>query len=600
VQSVALRIVCDREREIKSFKAEEYWSITANLEGSLPPAFQAKLFKIGQDKAEVHNKQEADKILGDLTGAKYILGDIAKKERKRNPSAPFITSTLQQEASRKLSFSPKKTMMLAQKLYEGMELGQQGTVGLITYMRTDSTRMADEAVQGVREFIGSRYGKEFVPEAPNVYRSKKSAQEAHEAIRPTDVTLEPQAIKEFLEKDVFNLYELIWARFVSCQMVPAVMDTTQFDIPVGKYLFRANGSVIKFPGFLKVYEESYDEPAQTTPDRDAASENARDTDRLLPPLKSGETLKLAQLLPEQHFTQPPPRFSEASLVKALEEQGIGRPSTYASIITVIKDREYIKNEERKLFPTELGVLVSDLLVEHFPDIMSAEFTSNMEDKLDLVEEGKAEWVATLQAFYTPFQADLEKAETKMQSIKGQVEETDQVCDKCAKPMVIKWGRFGKFMACTGYPECKSTREIGGGPGGKTAETEAVDGVCDKCGGALLIRMGRFGKFIACSKYPECKFTRPITLGIPCPLTPTGCKGSVLSRRTKKGRTFYGCSEYPKCNFTSWDKPVAEACPSCKAPYLVEKWKKNGGRSLECKAEGCSYKRAEEEKEAAGV
>ena len=580
VQSVALRIVCDRENEIKAFKAEEYWTITLDFEGQVKPQFQSKLFKIDGNKAEIPNQAGADEVVKNIDGAKFVLDDIVKKERKRNPAAPFITSTLQQEASRKLNYSPKKTMMLAQRLYEGIPIGNKGTVGLITYMRTDSTRLSTEATDMVRDYIINRYGKEFLPKEPNVYKSKKSAQEAHEAIRPTDFELEPAGMKEYLEKDMFRLYELIWSRAVSCQMVPAILDTTQFDIRTGQYLFRSNGSVVKFAGFMQVYVESGDE--------EPAEQTSRPGDRILPALEKGEKLKLLDVHPEQHFTQPPPRFTEAMLVKKLEEEGVGRPSTYAAIISVIKDRDYVKNEERRLAPTELGVLISDLLLEHFPDIMTTEFTANMESQLDQIEEGSAEWVKTLQTFYVPFKADLDEAEKKMKDLKAEVEETDEVCDKCDQPMIIKWGRFGKFMACSGYPDCKNTREVPKqGPDGKmVSEPVTVEGVCDKCQGPLIIKVGRFGKFIACSNYPECKFTKPIDLGIACP--EDACKGKIAGRRSKKGRTFYGCTAYPNCNFVSWEKPVGEACPECKNPYMVEKWKKNEDTSIVCPK--CKFKK----------
>ena len=575
VQSVALRIVCEREREILDFKPREYWSITLVLEGSQKPQFQAKLFKIDGNKAEVANKSEADEILENLQGANPLLESIVKKERKRNPSAPFITSTLQQEASRKLNFSPKKTMMLAQRLYEGIALGKKGTVGLITYMRTDSVKLSDQALDEVRTFIPEKYGKEYLPAKPNFYKSKKSAQEAHEAIRPTDVQLEPNAIKEHLEKDSFRLYQLIWSRFVSCQMVPAVLDTTQFDITTGKYLFRSNGSILKFAGFMKVYVESNDDEQA-----EGAKPSAKGDDRLLPPLEKGETLKLQEILPEQHFTQPPARFSEAMLVKELEDKGVGRPSTYAAIISVIKDRDYIQNIERRLQPVELGFMINDLLVENFPDIISTEFTAKMEEQLDDIEGGRLEWTEALNTFYTPFKADLEKAEEKMKDFKAQVEETDAVCEKCEKPMIIKWGRFGKFMACSGYPECKNTKDLGDkGDSEDGGKSDEVEGNCDLCESALIMKRGRFGKFIACSNYPDCKFTKPIGLGIACP--EEACEGEIAPRRSKKGRTFYGCTKYPDCKFTSWDKPVAEACPECKNPFMVEKWKKNEDPSILC-------------------
>lgn len=585
VQSVALRLVVEREREIQAFKPEEYWSIVLDLEGRVPPRFESKLFKIKDEKAVVDNKEQADKIVGDLEGVELVLESVAKKERKRNPTAPFITSSLQQEASRKLNFSPKKTMTLAQRLYEGLALGSKGTVGLITYMRTDSVRISDDALGAVREFIPERYGKEYLPEKPNFYKSKKSAQDAHEAIRPSDVAIEPKTVKEYLEKDLFNLYQLIWLRFIACQMVPAVMDTTQFDISAGDYLFRSNGSIMKFAGFMKVYVETSEEKSGKSGGE--SRENVKDGDRILPELNKGDALKLLKINPEQHFTQPPARFSEAMLVKELEDKGIGRPSTYAATISVIKDRDYIRSEERRLFPSELGFLVSDALVTNFPEIINTEFTAKMENQLDEIEAGRMEWVKALQDFYKPFSINLEEAEKKMKDLKGQVEETDEVCEKCGQPMIIKWGRFGKFMACTGYPECKSTKNLGEDGSGAPA-AEEVEGNCEKCESPLIMKMGRFGKFIACSDYPECKFTKPVSLGIACP--EDACKGEISPRRTKKGRTFYGCSKYPDCKFTSWGKPVAGSCPECKHSYMVEKFKKEEGVSIVCPE--CGFKKAD--------
>ncbi len=587
VQSVALRMVVEREREIQAFKPEEYWSIELDLEGKTPPAFESKLLKINGEKAVVSNKEQADKIVSDLEGVDLVLEGITKKERKRNPTAPFITSSLQQEASRKLNFSPKKTMMLAQRLYEGLALGSKGTVGLITYMRTDSVRLSDDALAMVREFIPERYGKEYLPAEPNFYKSKKSAQEAHEAIRPSDVTIEPKTIKEYLEKDLFNLYQLIWSRFVACQMVPAVMDTTQFDILSGSYLFRSNGSIMKFAGFMKVYVETSEEKLNEGQGDDKPREKVKDSDRILPELDKGDILKLLKINPDQHFTQPPPRFSEAMLVKEMEDKGIGRPSTYAATISVIKDRDYIRSEERRLFPSELGFLVSDALVDNFPEIINTQFTAKMEDQLDEIEAGKMDWVQSLRDFYKPFKINLEEAEKKMKDLKSQVEETDEVCEKCEQPMIIKWGRFGKFMACTGYPECKNTKNLGDDSKPGEATTDEVEGNCDKCESPLIMKMGRFGKFIACSNYPECKFTKPVSLGISCP--EEGCKGEISPRRTKKGRTFYGCSLYPDCKFTSWAKPVAEACPECKHAFMVEKFKKEEGISIVCPE--CGFKKA---------
>jgi DNA topoisomerase-1 len=580
VQSVALRIVCDRENEIKAFKSEEYWTITLDLEGQVKPKFQSKLFKIDGNKAEIPNQVGADEVVKNLKDAEFILDGLVKKERKRNPVAPFITSTLQQEASRKLNFSPKKTMMIAQRLYEGLPVGSRGTVGLITYMRTDSTKFSVEATDTIRDYIVNRYGDKFCPKEPNVYKSKKSAQEAHEAIRPTDVSIVPSEIKEYLEKDMFRLYELIWSRSVSCQMVPAILDTTTFDIKAGQYLFRSNGSIVKFSGFMRVYVESGDD--------EAAEKDIKQGDKILPELNKGEKLKLLEIDPEQHFTQPPPRFSEAMLVKKLEEEGVGRPSTYAAIISVIKDRAYVESEERRLAPTKLGYLVSDLLLEHFPKFMTTKFTADMESQLDQIEVGEIEWVKTLQSFYTPFKLDLDEAEKKIGD--SEVEETDEICDKCSQPMIVKWGRFGKFMACSGYPDCKNTKQIAkeGSDGKAVSESTTVEGACDKCQSSLILKVGRFGKFIACSNYPDCKFTKPIDLGINCPKD--DCKGKIAARRSKKGRMFYGCTAYPNCDFVSWDKPVSEPCPKCNNVYTVEKWKKDEGTSIICPESECDYKK----------
>ena len=580
VQSVALRIVCDRENEIKAFKSEEYWTITLDVEGQVKPKFQSKLFKIDGNKAEIANQGSADEVVKNLKSAEFILDGLVKKERKRNPVAPFITSTLQQEASRKLNFSPKKTMMIAQRLYEGLPVGSRGTVGLITYMRTDSTKFSVEATEAIRDYIVNRYGDKFCPKEPNVYKSKKSAQEAHEAIRPTDVSIVPSEIKEYLEKDMFRLYELIWARSVSCQMVPAILDTTTFDIKAGQYLFRSNGSIVKFSGFMQVYVESGDD--------EAAEKDIKPGDKILPELSKGEKLKLLEIDPEQHFTQPPARFSEAMLVKKLEEEGVGRPSTYAAIISVIKDRAYVESEERRLAPTKLGYLVSDLLLEHFPKFMTTKFTADMESQLDQIEFGETEWVKTLQSFYTPFKLNLDEAEKKIGD--SEVEETDEICDKCSQPMIVKWGRFGKFMACSGYPDCKNTKQISkeGSDGKAVSESTAVEGTCEKCQSSLVLKVGRFGKFIACSNYPDCKFTKPIDLGIKCPKD--DCKGKIAARRSKKGRMFYGCTAYPNCDFVSWDKPVPEPCPKCNNAYTVEKWKKDEGTSIICPESECDYKK----------
>ena len=589
VQSVALRLICEREKEIQAFESKEYWSIVTLLEGENPPSFEAKLFQIDGKKAEIENEQQVNKILADLEGACYPVSDIKKKERKKYPSPPFITSTLQQEASRKLRFYAKRTMGIAQKLYEGVEIEGGETTGLITYMRTDSTRIASEAIEEVRGFIHKKFGKKYLPSKPNFYKSKKTAQEAHEAIRPTSSLREPATLKNYLNKDQYSLYEMIWTRFVTSQMVPAIMDTTAVDILTGSYLFRANGMVVKFQGFMRLYAED----SNTVKSENNVLQNANQ-ETILPQLKTGEVLKLIEMKPNQHFTQPPPRFTEASLIKELEEKGIGRPSTYASILSTIKERDYTDEENRRLKPTELGLIVTDLLIDSFPDILNVEFTARMEEQLDKIEEGSAGWVKTLKNFYGPFQKDLKEAESKMRNLKAEVEETDEVCEKCGHKMVIRWGRFGKFMACSDYPKCKNTKKINGSESeaNQASAQEVTDEKCEKCGSNLVIKTGRFGKFMSCSKYPECKFTRPISTGISCP--EKGCDGYIISRRSKRGKTFYGCSRYPKCKFASWHKPLLQKCPACGNPYVVEKWTKKDGQFLSCAKKECDFKQVIEE------
>ena len=592
VQSVALRLICEREKEINSFVKEEYWSITANLksphhppfdkggEGGLP--FEARLHRIGANKAEIKNESEAKSILSDLEGAAYKVTNVQKKEKKKNPIPPFITSTLQQEASRKLRFSAKKTMMIAQRLYEGLQIGDEGQVGLITYMRTDSFNMSSEAVNETRNFVADRYGKDFLPDTPNYYKSKKTAQEAHEAIRPTSVLREPSVIKKYLEKDEANLYELIWNRFVACQMNPAILDSTSVDVEAKNYTFRATGSIIRFLGFLKVYEETI----ETTSESEQGEKEG-----ILPPLKTGDMVDLIMITPEQHFTQPPPRYTEANLIKELEDKGIGRPSTYAAIISTILQRDYVEIKERRLHPTLLGSLISDLLVENFPKILDVKFTANMEEELDQIEEGKKGWIDALNDFYKPFSSDLTMAEIKMRDVKKEVEVTNEICDKCGKNMVIKWGRFGRFLACSDYPNCKSTRPLKG-DSEKEGVTDKLPEIthekCEKCGAPLQIKIGRYGKFLACTKYPECKFTKPISLGVSCPQD--GCNGFLVERRTKKGKIFYSCSNYPNCKFALWNKPIPEKCQQCGYPYLIEKRLKGGETEIICGNKECSFKK----------
>ena len=555
VQSVALRLVVDREKDIEAFETVEYWSITAHFEGKTPPPFDAKLFRIDGEKAEIKNEEQAQNILKDLEGVACSISKVEKKKRRRSPAPPFITSTLQQEAARKLRFTAKKTMVVAQQLYEGVEIGAEGSAGLITYMRTDSVKVAAEAQEEARALISKEFGKDYVPAKPPVYKSKKSAQEAHEAIRPTSVIRTPDSIKAYLTRDQHNLYKLIWNRFVACQMAPAQLEQTAVDISASKYIFRATGSVVKFAGFMKLYIESGDD-------------NAADEEGLLPAMTEGDVLKRLGITPKQHFTQPPPRFSEASLVRELEAKGIGRPSTYASILSTIQDRKYTEKLEGRFHPTELGVVVSDLLVERFAELMDYNFTAKMEDNLDKIEEGGLKWEDIVMDFYTPFDKDLAEAMENLGRVKPKDIPTDEVCDKCEKPMVIKWGRHGRFIACTGFPDCKNTKQLeteGNGDSGQT-EVQLTDEKCEKCESPMVLKAGRFGRFLACSKYPECKTTKPISTGIKCP----DDGGDIVERRTKKGKLFFSCGNYPKCKFATWYKPVKKACPDCGAEFLVEK------------------------------
>jgi DNA topoisomerase-1 len=587
VQSVAVRLVVDREREIEAFKSEEYWSINAEFEGSHKPLFWAKLFKYNGEKTDIKNAETAQAAVGDIKDGRFILAKIERKTRKRMPSPPFITSTLQQEAARKLRFTAKKTMSVAQQLYEGIELGEEGAAGLITYMRTDSLRVAAEAQQAARDFIVTTYGKEYLPEKPPFYKSKESAQEAHEAIRPTYMTNTPEGIKQFLTKDQLSLYKLIWNRFVASQMAPAQLEQTSFEIACnterckGETVFRASGSVIKFQGFMALYTESTDELLE-------------ENEALLPNLKEGETLKLQKIQPKQHFTQPPPRYTEASLVKALEEKGIGRPSTYAAILSTIQDRKYVHKTEGRFSPTELGSVVNDLLVDRFTELMDIGFTASMEEKLDRIEEGKMKWVKVVKDFYSPFHKKLAEALAIPGKVKPQDIPTEEVCEKCGLPMVIRWGRHGRFMACSGFPECKNAKPLEDEKQG--AEIIATDEKCPKCGSPMVLKSGRFGKFFACSKYPECKTTKPIATGVKCPED----GGDIVERRSKRGKPFWSCGNYPKCKFATWYKPVSEKCPKCGAEFLGEKRNKAGEVSLYCLNKECDYKSTSKKEEEAAV
>ncbi|HEV8640279.1 MAG TPA: type I DNA topoisomerase [Methylomirabilota bacterium] len=577
VQSVAVRLIVDREREIQAFRPEEYWSLHARLRAKRPPEFVATLKEVAGEKASLPSEETTRTLMASLEGARFTVRSVTRGERRRNPAPPFITSTLQQEAGRKLGFSAKKTMTVAQQLYEGIDVGDDGPVGLITYMRTDAVRVAREAQEEARGWVTARLGREYVPETPPVYRSRGSAQEAHEAIRPSDVAREPKLVARFLTRDQQALYRLIWERFLASQMTPAVYDTVSADIEAGRCLFRAQGQTLKFKGFMAVYVESRED--------EAVSEE--DAESVVPPLEEGEVLALLGLDPKQHFTQPPPRYTEASLIKSLEELGIGRPSTYAQILsTIVNERGYVRRERRTLFATELGIEVTDLLQGFFADIMNVEFTAQMEGELDRVEEGERKWVDTVQKFYGPFKRDLAEAKKNMRNVK-KGEETGEDCPECSQPLLERRGRFGKFIACSAYPDCRYTRDLNGGG---RAEDEPTNELCPACGKPMVVKHGRYGKFIACSGYPECKTTKPVTLGIACPQP--GCAGELVERRSRRGRTFYGCSAYPTCKFVLWQRPVAEPCPACGAPFLTER-SARGRKMQTCVRDGCGFRREAE-------
>ena len=625
VQTVALRLIVERERDIRAFEKKEYWTIDAELAAKKPPHLLARLIKANDETPEIGNQEASDAILANLEGAEYIVSSVSTREKKRNPVAPFITSTLQQESVRKLRFSVKHTMMLAQRLYEGIEIGKEGAVGLITYMRTDSTRVSDDAIRDVRDYIAERYGREYLPESPNTYKSKKDAQDAHEAIRPTSMAFTPDVVEKYLKPDEMKVYRLIWNRFVASQMAPAVFDQTTIDVGArGKngihYTFRATGSVEKFAGYLKQYEEG----------KDQKDEEDEELKHRLPAVAEGERLKLRALKPEQHFTEPPPRYNEATLVKRLESDGVGRPSTYASILSTIQEREYVKKEGGRFSPTELGTVVTDLLVESFDDIFDVTYTARMEEELDEIEDGKLDWRAAMGEFYQRFEKDIKHAEEHMTDIKRMEEPIGEMCEKCGKPLVMKWGkhgkfiactgypdctytrqpehehvdlgeqgeeeycqncgrpmvlkkgRFGTFLACSGYPDCKTTRQIGGQQ--KRAD-QPLEEKCPNCGNHLVLKFGRYGEFTACSNYPKCKYVKQKLVGMKCP----ECnEGDIIERRSKKGKTFYPCNRWPKCEFSTWGKPVAEKCPECGSPYMVEKWLK-AGPVLQCPNADCKHK-----------
>lgn len=586
VQSVAVRLIREREAEIEAFEAQEYWTITATLKGEAAASFGAKLLQIGSEKGTIStygftiDETRANEIVDEARTEEFVVKDVQKRERKRRPVPPFITSTLQQEAARKLKFTANRTMSIAQQLYEGLDVGSQGSIGLITYMRTDSTRVADEALNEARAYIQKTYGSEYLPSKAIHYRGRSSAQDAHEAIRPTSAGRTPGSLRSYLSSDQYRLYDLIWKRFIASQMNPAILDQTTIDISAGGYLFRATGSVIKFRGFMAVYMESSDEvPIQ--------NRGESDEEAILPPVEVGQVLNLLKLDPKQHFTQPPPRYTEATLVKELEAKEIGRPSTYAAIISTIQDREYVVKEKGSFMSTDIGKLVNELLIKGFPNILEVQFTAKLEEQLDTIADGKVDWVKVLSDFYQPFHLALEAAPDRMyKARKDMEEESDEICDKCGSKMIVKWGRYSRFLGCSSFPECRNTKSLDA-ESEKPVEPEETDEICDKCGEPMVIRTSRAGgKFLACTGYPKCKNAKPINIGIDCP--EQGCDGYLGERRSRRGKPFYGCSNYPDCNFAVWDKPLPQNCPSCNAPFILEKTTKAKGKHLACYDEACGY------------
>jgi DNA topoisomerase-1 len=571
VQSVAVRLIIEREREIKKFNAEEYWTVDVILETSdkrQETSFTARLFKIdgkSLEKLFIKNKDQAEEIIKFLEKGNYTVESVEQKETKRNPLPPFTTSTLQQEASRKLGFSAKETMMVAQQLYEGVETPEHGQVGLITYMRTDSLNLAENFLNDARAFLAEKFGKEYVPATPNFYKNKsKGAQEAHEAVRPTHPDITPEAAKKSLTPKQQKLYALIWRRAMASQTNPAIFDSVSADIKNGNYLFRAVGSTVKFDGFLKIYEE--------TPEGNQ-----------LPPLKTGENLLLKEVKPEQHFTEPPARYSDASLIKKLEELGIGRPSTYAPTISTIIDRGYIAREEKKFVPQDIAYIVNDLLVAHFPQVVDYDFTANMEGELDAVASGELKWQPVIKTFYEPFKENLILKTKEIKKSDLVNEATDEKCEKCGSPMIIKTGRYGKFLACSGFPKCRNLKPIAKTEAPLSVEmTEALADKekCPNCGKELVLKQSRFGKFLACSGYPDCKYIKnSFSTGVECP----SChQGKIMMRKTKTRRVFYGCSNYPNCNFALWNRPTGDKCPKCQS-LLVDTMK-----NIKCSSKECDY------------
>ncbi|MDD8017037.1 MAG: type I DNA topoisomerase, partial [Bacteroidota bacterium] len=589
VQSVALRLICEREEEVKAFIPEEYWSITGEFKTEKSDPFFAKLFKVAGSEPKIPDTTTAEGYVSDIQKQKYSISDVQKKLVKRNPNPPFITSTLQQEAAGRLRLSAKRTMMLAQKLYEGIDLGDEGTVGLITYMRTDSTRLSDDAVASVREYIYSNYGAEYVPKEARTFKKGKSSQDAHEAIRPTSIKFTPKHVKKYLEKEMYALYELIWNRFVASQMSHATFDQLTVDITGGDYTFRATGSIPVFRGFLQVYDDVKEEKG--------IEDDEDPTSKIPANLVAGQHTTLQNVLPKQHFTKPPARFTEASLVKKLEELGIGRPSTYAQIVSTILDRKYVDQQERKLYATPLGMTIIGILKKSFPDIVNYKFTALMEDELETIANGKNTYVQVLDDFYKPFSHSLEHLNEQVNKIKKSLQQdAGEACDLCGKPMIIKWGRYGQFKACSGYPTCKNRKPLQD----ETEKFQHMEGMkCKVCGGDMKVKGGPFGPFLGCSNYPKCTNTQPITTGVKCPK----CKdGDIIESKTRRKRAYFRCSnasgENKTCDFISWEMPVMKPCKHCGNSYLTKKSTKRKGDYLLCP--NCKEEYYLDEQEAAAI
>lgn len=563
VQSIAMRLICEREKEIRDFIPEEYWTVTAELEASQPPSFKANLVKIDDKKTKIEDGKSAEKIASELRDATYTLENVDVKEKKRNPAPPYITSTLQQEGFRLYHFPVKRTMSIVQRLYEGMEIGEQGLVGLITYIRTDSVRVSDEAISGARKFITDNYSKEYAPVEPRIYKNKRRAQDAHEAIRPTTFSLPPEAVKPYLKKEEYNLYRIIWNRFIASQMSSAEVEETVFDISAGKYQFQTKGEVIKFDGFL------------------ALTAKEKKEEKILPKVEAGEELKLLDLESKQNFTQAPPRFTEGSLVKELEAKGVGRPSTYAPIIATLQNRAYVVKEKGKFIPTDLGLFVTDFLLENFSDLMEYEFTVRLEEELDRISERELNWVDYLKSYYALLDKDLQQA-MGVESVKATGIPLEDVCPDCGRKLVIKEGRYGRFKACSGYPDCEYKESL------VKKEVKPLDETCPECGSQMVMRTGRYGNFVACSNYPECKYVKKEKkdTGIPCPQE---CGGTIVRKKTRKGKIFWGCSKYPECDYATWDEPLKQPCPQCGRKFILRRNVIRGDPFLHCSNEECDYK-----------